>query len=227
MGQIFTRQRNFRRIPNFSTLTDPKRRTEELKSGRYDDFRAIANLFGLEVSDEDIAAVERAKEFNKRVTGFFDTIQSIEKARIKAAREAEKRALADAAAASWDNGQGEAADYRITGAGGGQRLRLAPGRAGSRRIQTSAGRELSYAAAKQSFDFASQFWHGGRRITRNNSTSARTRGSYHTTVTASNLHYGCQHVTREEAERFADKMGWARAQSSEAPASTPEVAEVA
>jgi hypothetical protein len=211
MGQIFAAQRSFRRLDGFDSLTDPSSRSRELKTGNYDDFRAVANLFEFEVNDEDIAAIERAKAFNTRVTEFFTKLQADERDRIRTAEEKERAERVKQQAITWDSGEGRATNHSVTGAGGGQRLRLRSGTRGT--IETSHGQTMNVRSAKRAFDHASRFWHGGEIRTYRNST-LRSSSSYNAVASMTELSYGCQSVTREEAERFADVMGWERAKPS-------------
>lgn len=207
MGRLFAGNHAFRRISGFNQLTSATHRSAELKAGTYDDFRAVANLFGFTYSDEDFAAIDRAKEFNGRVSEFFTNLQTEERDRIRTAEEKERAERAAKLKIAWDTGTGAATNYDIRGEGGGQRLRLRARQTGRvQRIETSQSQSLTIVSAKRAFDFASAYWHGGGRV-----THRRNPRGYNIAVDHNSLSYGCQSITRAEAERFADSMNWERA----------------
>jgi hypothetical protein len=219
LGQIYMRGRKHRRIDGFDFLTNPADRLAELKTGRYEDFRAVAELFNFNVEEEDFAAIDRAKGLKVRVQEFFSTLQKEEEDRIRTAEEKARLERIAKEAVTWDTGEGAQINGSVTGSGGGQRLRVK--KSNPKMVETSTGYSLTVVQAKKSWEFASKYWHGEKvlpsygasiAITRSNGWRGSRRDAE---IRNGNLHFGCQKVTRAEAERFADVMGWARAKKVE------------
>jgi hypothetical protein len=206
------------RLDSFSQITSPTIRIKDLESDKFSEFSEVAKLFGFEYSQADFNSITRSREFKNRVTQFFTLIEEKEKEEARIAQEEANKELSRKESISWDTGEGEAVNPFVKGSGGGQRLRLRSGSSRTIKVETSRGHELTLKQAKRSWDFASKYWHGGKKI--ENSSWSSSRGAvlrprssygYKTVVTNSTLKFGCQDVTRKEAERFASSMGWARA----------------
>jgi hypothetical protein len=230
MGQLFAKGTQFRRVAGFSNLTNAEARKAELKSGAYDDFKAIAKLFNFEYSDDDFAALDRAKAFSERTGAFFGAIQAAELEKVQAAERAAREERLKSAIENWDTDlASNPVNSSVHGAGGGQRLRLRPAghsrvtrtndrwggrhtstsRIATSRIETSVGHTVALTSAKRAFEFASKYWHGGKPI--GAYVRMQGRGGHAVHVYPDRIQYGCQSVTRREAERFADVAGWDRA----------------
>lgn len=220
VGQIYHQGKNFRRITNFDDLSSPIARVNDIDSRNFDDFRAVAKLFNFPFDDIDLKAVERAKEFRERVRTFFKKIQDEEQERIRTEEERSRAARVAKEAISWDTGKGSATNSNVEGSGGGQRLRRKIKASGDRydKVETSTGHQLTLNQAKKSWEFATKCWHGGQQLYGSSRRKTISSGGYYgrsrsAVVTETHLKFGCQTVTRQEAERFADAMGWARAKA--------------
>jgi hypothetical protein len=224
IGQMFAKSQKYNRVDDFCSLTDPMKRVADLKNGNFDQFETIANLFQFPFEARDIAAITRAKEFTARVSDFFSKLQKEEQDRIRTAEEKERAERVAREAISWDTGVGSTSNPHVEGAGGGQRLRLKKKTKSDRyeMVETSTGHALTLNQAKKTWDFASKFWHGGKLLSSYGAsrTISSSSGYYGRSSSRSaevhhdRVHFGCQRVTRKEAERFADAMGWERAKKT-------------
>lgn len=227
IGTIFSQGRKMTRLTDFSNLTSSVERLKEVDNGKFDQFGAVASLFNFEYTPAEVASIELAKNFRERIKTHFDKVRAEETERVRLAEEkaaaeraikekAEREARIAKTAILWDQGKGNAANSDIKGAGGGQRLRASLAKDRYPKFETSTGYSATIGQAKRAFDFASKHWHGtqempGWRGSARINIPSGNCNSRRVEVTAAALHFGCQHVTRAEAERFADVMGWARA----------------
>lgn len=214
IGSLYANEVPFRRLIGFDTLLNSSQRVSDLRNGKYDDFRAIAKLFNFPIKDGDIEAIERAKSFTKNVSEFFEKIEKEEQDRVRTQEEKERIERVKREAISWDTGLGLTRNEKVEGAGGGIRLRLSTKKIKRPTIETSTGHTLSVRLAQIAWDFASQYWHGEKQLlTTCGVDKVLYNGGWRSSgrsanVTTDHLRVGCQKVTRKEAERFADVMGW-------------------
>lgn len=204
IGSLYANQIPFRRLTSFSTLLNSAQRVQDLRSGNYDDFRAIAKLFDFTVSESDIAAVEKSKAFTARVTEFFSKLEKEEADRVRTQQEKERAERVAREAIEWDTGKGRSANSEVKGSGGkGQRLRLSTDK---KSVQGSNGHTYTVAGAKRVWDSASLRWHANTKSLSNSCYMGNRYVYFH----KDRIELGCQTIYKEECERFADVMGWAR-----------------
>jgi hypothetical protein len=212
IGSIFATGNGLRRLKSFDNLTTPADRVTDLDEGRLDDFSGVAALFGFTYSDEEVKALETAKAFRQRVRDFFTKVEEDELNRIRTAEERGRAERVAAAALPWDRGEGATRNSTVQGAGGGQRIRLAKpiNRSGRivQRVETSIGNMTTLRQVQTAWEYATRFWHGGEYYNTSYGASKYIGGSRQIKVHGDRIQFGCQTVTRKEAERFADVMGW-------------------
>jgi hypothetical protein len=217
VGTVYSRGRPLRRVKSFANLASAKDRLAELDSGDAESFSNIAGLFGFEYTAFELDALQRAKDFRTRVSEYFTKIEEEEKARVKSAEDAARRERLEGQMIAWDSGTGPARNTNVRGAGGGQRIRVAanPHRSGGRSypaVETSTGQRTTVAQVQRAWNHCTKYWHGGKPLGGGYYAGRTTiAGGRSITAKSDGVDFGCQTVTRKEAERFADVMGWNRA----------------
>jgi hypothetical protein len=198
----------FSRVDNFNTLSSPSGRLNDLDNGNLDRFRMICSLFNFEYSEEELSLIERAKTFREKVRIFFAETELKEREERRAQQEANKSVIEREAAERWDEGTGPALNSRVQGAGGGLRIR-AKHTSNRTNVETSRGEKTSLRIVRMAWNYACQFWYTDK-LTNHLHESSYLSTNYNITVRANRISIGCQEVTKEEAERFADLQGWPR-----------------
>lgn len=201
---------------NISSLYSPATYTAAIEKQDNDTLALARSIFGFEYTDEDTSAVQRAKDFTERAKTFFDDItkKQAEEKRVRelAAMEATERKRYEA----WDKGEGTSSNHLVLGAGrSGLRLRTKPGGSNRVYVESSGGQRTTIGVVKRAWNYACGHWYQGKGFGYRGSTeSSYSLGNSYNSRTcrvgADYVNIGCQRVSKDEAERFAELQGWNR-----------------
>jgi hypothetical protein len=197
---------------NLGSLTNYTARISDLEGGKIESFKQIADLYGMEYTEEEVNSFATATAFKERVKEFFERVHQQEAEERRKAEAAAMDAITRKAIEEWDLGKGSARDSRVKGEGGGLRLRRHD--SGSKNyVYTSQGEKTTLSVVRKAWNFACQHWYLGKELQYGEATKSVSSGSYYSsgrsaTVTKDTIAIGCQKVTKAEAERFAALQGW-------------------